>query len=171
MELRKEERASENPAFYLWAREEEQMRKSSSMRCQLAFSRRKSVAGDTTNTMLIRDGMLRILPSVGDFWMCGSADGSSQQWQATGTQVTSGAGDPHSPLSFHTSNNPAAEEYWSAGILIEGGCTSSREPHPLSVDNGRGKEGGWQQITDSGFLSPCIHKRESTMKIGENTQV
>lgn len=42
-----EEGASENPAFYLRAREEEQMRRSSSMRCQLAFSRRKSVAGDT----------------------------------------------------------------------------------------------------------------------------
>lgn len=77
------------PAFYLWAREEEQIKRSSSMRCQFAFSRRKSVSGDTTNTMLIRNVMLRILPSLWDFWMCGSADGSLQQRQHLGKQQDS----------------------------------------------------------------------------------
>lgn len=81
-----EQGASENPAFYLWAREEEQMRRSSFMRCQLAFSRRKPIAGDTTSMMPIRNVMLRVLPSVRDFWTCTSADGSLQQWQHLGEQ-------------------------------------------------------------------------------------
>lgn len=56
------------------------------MRCQFAFSRRKSVAGDTTNTVLIRNVVLRVLLSTRDFWMDGSADGSLQQRQHLGKQ-------------------------------------------------------------------------------------
>lgn len=86
----------------------------------------KVVAGDTTNTMLIRDVMLRIRPSVRDFWLSWwLTPALTAPWQATGTQVTSGAGDPRSPLICHTSNSPAAEEYFNWRSLYEQQRTSS----------------------------------------------
>lgn len=76
--------------------------------------------------------------------MCGSTDGQLQQWQqpqrAIETQVTTGARAPHSPLIYHTSDNPAAEDYQSAGVLIANGCMRSRKPHCLNINNGGGGE-------------------------------
>lgn len=75
---------------------------------------RKSVAGDNTNTTLIRNVMpisRRFLDVWLSWWLIPAV---TAPWQATGTQVTSGTGDPHSPLIYHTSNNPAAgvSECW-----------------------------------------------------------
>lgn len=37
------------------------------MRRQVAFSRGRSIAGDTTNTVLVRNEMPRVLTTVSDF--------------------------------------------------------------------------------------------------------
>lgn len=129
-----EEEASENPAFYLWAREEEQMRRSSSMRCQLAFSRRKSLAGDTTNTMLTRNVMLRALPSVE---ISGCVAHSSSDSSLVSNKDSSHLWGRRPILTTYLSHlkQPSCRRVSECGILIEGGCMSSREPHHLSVGN------------------------------------
>lgn len=102
-------RSFRKPNIYLWAREEEQMRRSFSMRCQLAFSRRKSVAGYNTNTMLIRNVMpisRRFLDVWLSWWLIPAV---TAPWQETETQVTSGTGDPRSPLIYHTQTTQLQE--------------------------------------------------------------